>query len=185
MNEAIPITPFNSLLYPASTVLVTSCDKNDKPNIITIAWITPLSAMPPLLAISIRPERYSYGLIIESGEFVVNLASYEIAQQTLFCGRYSGKIVDKFAVTGLTPLRAQVVRPPIIQECYAYIECKLKQEIEAGDHNLLIGEVLAAYVKKGITREDGLYDLNQAHPLMYLGKNYFTSVQPEYFEPKL
>jgi flavin reductase (DIM6/NTAB) family NADH-FMN oxidoreductase RutF len=116
---------------------------------------------------------------------VVNIAGYEIAQQALYCGRYSGKIVDKFVVTGLTPAPAQHVRPPIIQECYTHLECRLVNEVEAGDHNLLIGEVLAAYVKKGITTERGRYDMSHVRPLLHVGGNFFTTVQPEVIEPKV
>ena len=116
---------------------------------------------------------------------MVNVVPYEIAQQALYCGRYSGSLVDKFSVTGLTALPARYVHPPIIKECVAYVECRLQQEFEAGDHNLLIGEVLAAYAHEGILNKDDLYDLDQAHPLLHLGRNCFTTPQAHIIEPSL
>jgi flavin reductase (DIM6/NTAB) family NADH-FMN oxidoreductase RutF len=185
MLETTPIKPFNSLLHPYNTALVTCCDAQGKPNIITIAWLIPVSISPQLLAMAVRPERYSYGLIHESVEFVVNMAGYDIAQQALYCGRYSGKVVDKFAATGLTPAPAQLVRPPVIQECHTHLECRLVDEVKAGDHTLMIGEVLAAYARKGVTLEGGVYDLSQVQPLMHVGKNFFTTTQAEVIEPEV
>ena len=128
MNEYVDATNFAYLLHPYSTFLVTCCDTEGKPNIITIAWLIPISVTPPLVGVSIRPTRFSYHLIKTTGEFVVNVAPYEIARQALFCGRNSGSQVDKFTVTGLTELPARHVRPPIIQECLAYLECHLQKE---------------------------------------------------------
>ena len=182
-----PISPsnFSHLLHPYNTSLVTCCGEDGKPNIITIAWLIPVSINPPLLCISIRPTRYSYGLIKATGEFVVNLASYEIAPQALFCGRRSGSQVDKFTATGLTPLPAKHVRPPIIAECLAHLECHVEKEVEGGDHNLLVGRVLAAYAREGVLGEDGLYDLSRAHPLFHLGRSRFTTLREETIEPLL
>jgi hypothetical protein len=116
---------------------------------------------------------------------VINLAPIEFARETLYCGRRSGSQVDKFLATGLTPLPAQIVRPPIIQECLAYLECRVKQDIEIGDHNLLVAEVLAAYARPDILTEDDLYDLTRTHPLLHLGRNRFTGTQTQAFEPSL
>ena len=175
MKEITTVSSFHRLLHPYNTSLVTCCDAEGKPNIITIAWLIPVSVKPPLLAMSIRPTRYSYGLIQESGEFVINVAPYEIAQQALFCGRHSGREVNKFAETKLTPGEAQQIRPPIIEECIGHVECRVVQDIEAGDHNIVVGEVLAAYTYPGVLEESGLYNLEQVHPLLHLGSNNFTS----------
>jgi flavin reductase (DIM6/NTAB) family NADH-FMN oxidoreductase RutF len=96
---------------------------------------------------SIRPTRHSYALIQATGEFVINVAPHEIAQEVLFCGRRSGRDVDKFRATGLTSRQAQHVRPPLIEECIAHLECRVVQDVEASDHRLVIGEVLAAYTR--------------------------------------
>jgi flavin reductase (DIM6/NTAB) family NADH-FMN oxidoreductase RutF len=185
MNKIEFVSNFNYLLHPYNTFLVTCCDQDGIANIITIAWLIPTSIRPPLLCMSIGPTRYSYGLIQATGEFVVNVASYEIAHQVLFCGRRSGSRVDKFAATGLTPVPARNVRPPIINECLAYIECRLEKDIEAGDHNLVIGKVLDAYARQDVLAEDGLYDLKQASPLFHVGRNRFTTSRAESIEPTL
>ena len=185
MNEFITVTQYTYLLHPYNTSLVTCCDRDGKPNIITIAWLMPISVNPPLVEMSIRPTRFSYELIKATGEFVVNVAPLEIARQALYCGRKSGSQVDKFAATNLTPLPAQQVRPPIIQECLAYLECRLQQDIEVGDHHLLIAEVVAAYAHPASIGENGLYDLGRINPLLHLGRNFFASTQAQTIEPSL
>jgi len=180
MNNKQPVKVFHYLLHPYNTSLVTCCDAEGNPNIITIAWLIPVSVNPPLVGMSIGPTRFSYGLIRETGEFVINVAPYEIGSQVLFCGRRSGRDVDKFAETGLTQQEAQSVRPPIIEECVAHLECRVVQDIEAGDHRLVVGEVLAAYANRGILEENGLYRLKQVQPLFHVGRNYFTSTRSEY-----
>jgi flavin reductase (DIM6/NTAB) family NADH-FMN oxidoreductase RutF len=158
---------------------VTCCDTEGKSNIITIAWLIPVSVKPPLVGMSIGPSRFSYGLIRETGEFVINVAPYDIARQVLFCGRRSGREVDKFAETGLTPMEAQHVRPPVIKECVAHLECRVVQDIEAGDHQIVVGEVLAACANRGVLEENGLYRLDQIQTLFHLGRNWFTSTGAE------
>jgi flavin reductase (DIM6/NTAB) family NADH-FMN oxidoreductase RutF/GNAT superfamily N-acetyltransferase len=185
MTIFVRASNFTYLLHPYNTSLVTCCDPGGKPNIITIAWLVPVSVTPPLVGLCMRKTRFSYNLIITTGEFVINLAPIELAREALYCGRRSGSQVDKFLDTGLTPLPAQIVRPPIIQECLAYLECRVKQDIEIGDHNLLVAEVLAAYSQPDILTEDNLYDLTRTHPLLHLGRNRFTGTQPQAFEPSL
>jgi flavin reductase (DIM6/NTAB) family NADH-FMN oxidoreductase RutF len=179
MNEKQAVTTFHYLLHPYNTSLVTCCDAEGNPNIITIAWLIPVSVNPPLVGMSIGPSRFSYGLIRETREFVINVAPYDIASKVLFCGRRSGRDVDKFAETGLTPKQAQSVRPPIIKECVAHLECRVVQDIEAGDHHIVVGEVSAAYANRGILEDNGLYRLNQVQPLFHLGRNWFTSTRAE------
>jgi flavin reductase (DIM6/NTAB) family NADH-FMN oxidoreductase RutF len=134
---------------------------------------------------SIRKIRFSYGLIKATGEFVVNVAPIELAQQALFCGRRSGSEVDKFAATGLTPLAAREVRPPIIEECIAHLECRVVDDIEIGDHNLLVAQVLAAYARKEALHAEGSYDLSRARPLLHVGRNRFSHPARETIEPEL
>ena len=185
MNESVPVSRFHHLLHPCGTSLVTCCDAEGQPNIIAIAWLMPVSIQPPLVGMSIRPTHHSYGLIQTAGEFVINVAPQEIAQQVLFCGRRSGRNVDKFAATGLTAGRAQRVRPPIIEECIAHLECRIVQDVDAGDHRLVVAEVLAVYTQPGVLDEDGLYDLSRVHPLLHLGRNRFTSTLVQTVEPQL
>ena len=181
----MPVSSFHYLLHPYNTSLVTCCDDEGQPNIIAIAWLIPVSVNPPLVGMSIRPTRHSYGLIQVTGEFVINVSPHEIAQQVLFCGRRSGRDVDKFAATGLTPGQAQQVRPPIIEECMAHLECRVVQEVEAGDHRFVIGEVLAAYTRPGVLDDNGLYDLSRVHLLLHLGRDRFTGTRAQSVEPPL
>ncbi len=183
-NERIPVSPFRYLLCPSNALLVTCCDAEGRSNIITITWLIPVSIRPPLVGMSIGPTRHSYRLIQATGEFVINTAPYQISQQALFCGLRSGRDVDKFALTGLTPGEALRVHPPIIEECTAHLECRVLRDIEAGDHRFVIGEVLAAYARPG-SLADGLYDLSRIHPLLHLGRNRFTSTLSESVEPPL
>jgi flavin reductase (DIM6/NTAB) family NADH-FMN oxidoreductase RutF len=186
LNESISVSNFHYLLHPYSTSLVTCCNAGgQRPNIVAIAWLIPVSISPPLVGMSIRPMRHSYELIQATGEFVINVASREIAQQVLFCGRRSGRDVDKFAATGLTAGKAQLVRPPIIEECIAHLECRVVQEVEAGDHHFVIGEVLAAYARPGVLDENGLYDVSHVQLLFHLGRNRFTSTLAQSVEPPL
>lgn len=185
LTEAVKNTVFHYLLHPCSTSLVTCCDAEGQANIIAIAWIIPVSVRPPLVGMSIGPTRYSYGLIRATGEFVVNVAPYEIARQVLFCGRRSGRDVDKFAATGLTAGAAQKVHPPIIKECIAHLECRLVQDVETGDHRFVVAEVLAAYAQAGVLDDKGLYSLGQVHPLLHLGRNRFTRPLARSVEPLL
>jgi flavin reductase (DIM6/NTAB) family NADH-FMN oxidoreductase RutF len=185
MKESVSVPHFHRLLHPYNTSLVTCCDAEGEANIIAIAWLIPVSVSPPLVVMSIRPTRYSYGLIQATGEFVINVAPHEIAGQVLFCGRRSGRDVDKFSDTGLTPGGARLVRPPIIEECIAHLECRVAQDVEAGDHRLVVAEVLAAYALPGVLDDDGLYDLSLVHPLLHLGRNRFTSTLAQSIEPPL
>ncbi len=185
MNKSIPASPFHYLLHPYNALLVSCCDDEGRPNIIAIAWLIPVSVRPPLVGMSIGPARHSYALIKATGEFVINVAPYDIAEQVLTCGRVSGRSADKFAITGLTAGQAMHVRPPIIEECTAHVECRVVQDIEAGDHHFVIAEVLAAYTQPETLDDDGLYDLSRIRPLLHLGRNSFTSTLTESIEPPL
>ena len=171
------------LLHPEHTILLTCADKKGDTNIITLAWCMPVSAEPPLLALSIRPTRHSYKMIKETREFVVNVPTMSIVKETLFCGRRSGKQYDKFKETGLTPLPARMVKPPIIKECVAHLECKLHRRITVGDHDIIVGGILTAYVNEGIF--DKIYDLNKVKPIYHMGGDDFATLAPEIVSPKL
>jgi len=164
------------MLYPTPVVLVTSIDKNGKPNALTIAWITPTSYDPPMVALSIRPERYSYGLIKESGEFVVNIPTVDLLKQVTTCGTISGRDIEKLKQANLTPLPARKVKPPILKECIAYLECKVVKEMETGDHILVVGSVVSAYAKQKAFL-DKRYRIESIPLLLTLqdGPNLFTT----------
>jgi flavin reductase (DIM6/NTAB) family NADH-FMN oxidoreductase RutF len=171
------------LLHPRLVVLVSCVDEAGKANVITLAWSMPVSINPPIVAISIAPKRYSHELIQKTGEFVVNIPTMKIVRETLFCGRRSGKTYDKFKETGLTPLPAKMVKPPIIKECVAHLECKLHQQITVGDHTLFIGRVLTAYTNYGAFDEK--FDLKKVKPIYHMGGDDFATLAPKIVSPRL
>ncbi|MEW6328487.1 MAG: flavin reductase family protein [Candidatus Micrarchaeota archaeon] len=146
---------FYRRFYPARLVLVTSVDEKGKPNIITLAWAMPASFEPPLVAIAIGKTRYSHSLVRTCKEFVVNFPGESLARETLLCGSISGRNKNKFEEAKLTPMRAEKVKPPVIKECARALECRVAKEIDAGDHTIFIGEVLAAHE---LREERQLYD---------------------------
>jgi flavin reductase (DIM6/NTAB) family NADH-FMN oxidoreductase RutF len=162
------------LLHPMHTVLVTCVGKKGKPNIIPLAWAMPTSHSPPLVAISISPKRYSHTLIEKTEEFVINIPTVKIINETLACGNTSGRDHDKFEETGLTPIPAKKVKTPIIKECLAHLECKLHNQFKTGDHTVFIGEIIEAYANKGVFTDK--YDTSKAQMLYHLGGNIFTTL---------
>ena len=127
--------------FPKMAALVTVMDK-EKQNIITLAWHSPLSFKPPLYGISIDSKRHSHNLIMDSKEFVVNFAPFSIVDKLHYCGRHSGRNVDKFRETGLTPIPGEKVKAPLIKECYSHLECRLVEAKKYGDHTFFVGEVV-------------------------------------------
>lgn len=169
------------LLHPRNTILVTCSSPEGKANIITLAWSMPVSWNPPLVAISIGLRRYSHKLIEETKEFVVNIPTMEIVKETLYCGKVSGREFDKFKETKLTPAPAKKVKVPVIKECIAHLECKLRQQVSAGDHTLFIGEVVAAYVNEGIF--DRIFNIKKVKPVYHLGGDKFATLTDEVVVP--
>jgi len=135
------------ILYPRQVILVTS-KSGKKSNIITLAWHTPVSFEPPLVAILIGKTHFSHQLIEEGREFVISIPTEDMKEKALLVGSKSGKETDKFQEIGLTPLRSNKVKPPLIKECPINIECKLVNKVEAGDHTIFIGEVIETHVSE-------------------------------------
>ena len=179
----VDLSSAHRLIHPEHVVLVSCKGKRGKINIITLAWSMPTSIRPPMLAISVAPKRLSHKMIMGTKEFVVNVPTMDIVKETLFCGRRTGRQLDKFKETGLTPLKAKKVKPPIIKECVAHLECRLSQQVTAGDHTIFVGEILAAYVNKGVF--DGTYNLNKVKPIYHLGGDSFAALSPKVTTPKL
>jgi len=170
------INKFYNYSFPQLTVLATLLDENGKPNIITLAWHSACSIKPPMYGVSIDPRRYSHDPIIKTGEFVVNFCDWSIIDQTHYCGRHSGRKFDKFAETGLTPVPAQKVKPPLIAEAYCNLECILRDHTLYGDHTWLVGEVVA--ISHNEAFEDDILKAG-VDPLLYLGNNEYTSFHKE------
>jgi flavin reductase (DIM6/NTAB) family NADH-FMN oxidoreductase RutF len=159
--------PPTTLLFPTPVVLVTSVDEKGKPNIITLAWAGVVNSEPPMIGISIRPERHSYASIKETGEFVVNLPTEKMVRGVDACGIVSGKGTDKFDLTGWKAVPAEKVKPPLIDESPVQMECKVKQTISLGTHDLFLGEIIALHVKNEVENEKGKIDILKALPIAY------------------
>ena len=159
---------------PPSVVVMATCQgKDGKPNIITLGMYMPLSFNPPQVCIGVSPLRYSHGLIEETGEFVINVPSIGLEEQTHYCGVKSGRDVDKFAETGLTAKAAEKVNPPLIEECFGHLECKVVQSHVCGDHTLFVGEVVAARLEEDVMTGNSL-DVLKARPMIQKNHVYFT-----------
>ena len=157
----------STFLAPIPAALVTCQDKGGRPNIITIAWTGVVCSDPPMVSISLRPSRYSYGIIKESGEFVVNLPTVDIIRKADHCGITSGKDSDKFADTGLTPVSAEKVTPPLIEECSVSLECRLTEIVPLGVHDMFLGEIVATHVADEAFDADGNIRMEIINPLGY------------------
>lgn len=156
-----------NMLYPLPVVMVSAADKEGRDDIITVAWAGTVCTNPPMVSISIRPERYSYHMIRETGEFVINLTTEELAFATDYCGVKSGRDVDKFKETGLTREKAEKVKAPMIAEAPVSIECKVKEIRELGSHHMFIAQVAAVHADEKYMDEKNRFDLNRARPIVY------------------
>ena len=162
-----------NMLYPLPAVMV-SCQRGDeKPNIITVAWTGTICSDPAMVYISVRPERYSYSIIRESGEFVINLTTEKLARATDICGVKSGRDIDKFREMNLTPVPSKYVAAPSIAESPVNIECRVKQIIPLGTHDMFIAEVLGVTADKDYMEEEGHFDLSASGPLVYSHGGYY------------
>jgi flavin reductase (DIM6/NTAB) family NADH-FMN oxidoreductase RutF len=164
-----------TMIYPVPAVLV-SCGNQDVGfNIITIAWTGTLCTSPALCYISVRPERYSHGLIEKTGEYVINLTTRKLAYATDWCGVKSGREVDKFKEMKLTPDKAQKVACPLIAESPLNIECRVQDVVRLGSHDMFISEVLAIDAEETlINPKTGAFQLSQADPICYVHGRYFA-----------
>lgn len=156
-----------NMLYPLPVVMVSMADKNGKYNIITLAWVGTVCSDPAMVSISVRPERHSYPIIKETGEFVVNLTTRELAFATDYCGVKSGREVDKFKEMHLTPLACTQVKAPLIAESPVSIECRVKQVLPLGSHNMFIAEVAAVHADSRYMDGQGRFRLEEAEPIVY------------------
>ncbi len=161
-----------TVLYPAPAVLV-SCGTGQQANIITLAWVGTLCSEPPLVGVGVRPSRHSHGLIAEVGEFVVNLPRKEQVRWVDYCGTVSGRDEDKWAACGFTPAPAAEVQVPVIAECPVNIECRVRQILTLGSHDLFVGEVVAVQMDEAVLDGRGRLDFSRARPFAFLGGEYW------------
>lgn len=164
-----------NMLYPLPAVMVSTADQNGNKNIITVAWTGTVCTNPAMLYISVRPERYSYHMIKESGEFVVNLTTEDLAYATDWCGVKSGRDVDKWKELRLTPGKAEKLQyAPVIEESPVNIECKVTEIKELGSHHMILAEVAAVQVNDSYMDENGKFELNATGLLAYSHGEYLS-----------
>ena len=171
--ERIQFKPGN-MLYPVPAVMVTCGEYGGLSNIITIAWTGTVSSDPPMAYISVRPERYSCGIIRKSGEFVINLVTEDLARAMDYCGVRSGKEQDKWKDCRLTPLPGKTVRCPLIAESPVNIECHVVSETDLGSHCMFLAEVTAVNADEAYLDKNGRFDLAAAHLLAYSHGTYYA-----------
>lgn len=163
-----------NMLYPLPAVLITVADKNGKPNVFTVAWTGTICSEPPMVSISVRPERYSHQIIEETGEFVINLTTEELAFATDYCGVKSGRDTDKIKEMKLNLLKGEKTGAPLLAESPVNIECKVKQTLRLGTHDMYIADVVAVHVEEAYMDEKGRFSLEKAQPLVYSHGTYFS-----------
>lgn len=163
-----------NMLYPIPAVMVSCQREGEKPNIITVAWAGNVCSSPAMLSISVRKERYSYDILKETGEFVVNLTNRKLAAATDWCGVRSGKDYDKFKEMHLTPLESRFVSAPGIAESPVNIECKVRNVLELGSHDMFVAEVMGVTVDEKLLDNKGKFDLRAADLIAYSHGEYFT-----------
>lgn len=162
-----------NMLYPLPAVMVSCKRPEEIPNIITVAWTGTICTNPAMVYISVRPERYSYDIIKETGEFVINLGNKALVKAVDYCGVKSGRDVDKFKEMNLTPVQGENVSVPYIAEAPVSIECKVEQIMELGSHHMFIAKVVGVHVDRQYLDEKGKFNLNQADMIVYSHGEYY------------
>ena len=164
-----------NMLYPLPAVMVSTADTKGEDNIITVAWTGTVCTDPAMLYISVRPERYSYHMLRESGEFVVNLTTEKLAKATDWCGVRSGRDTDKWKEMRLTRGKAEkLTYAPLIKESPVNLECKVTEVKELGSHHMFLADVLAVQVDEAYMKKSGKFELNSTGLIAYSHGEYFS-----------
>jgi flavin reductase (DIM6/NTAB) family NADH-FMN oxidoreductase RutF len=179
-TKQLALERYELLLNPYPTFLVSCQGREGEPNALAVAWIIPVSVKPSILVMSLRPERHSHDLILETGEFVVNVPPFGMAEEALFCGRRTGRKANKFDLPGMTPTPSRAVRAPRIAECVAFIECRVTRHETVGDHVLFFAEVVHVEAEEEILDPGMTYNLGRFKTLLTLGdeRQFTTAVSP-------
>ena len=162
------------ILNPVPVVLITCRNLEGKENIFTVAWIGTVCSKPPMLSISIRPERLSYDYIKETMEFTVNIPNRKLTKITDFCGVRSGRQINKIKEMNLTMVKGSEIETSFIEECPISIECKVKEIIKLGSHDMFIAEVLCSHINEDLFNEKDKIDLTKADLIAYSHGEYFS-----------
>ena len=161
-----------TFIYPIPAVMV-SCGTMEKSNIITVAWTGILNTNPAMCYISVRPERFSHDIIKESGEFVINLTNRQLAYATDWCGVKSGRDVDKFKEMKLTKEKANIVKAPLIKESPVSVECKVKEIVPLGSHDMFVAEIVAIDADDKYIDDRGAFDISKCDLIAYANGGYY------------
>lgn len=172
MKEKFPLDQANRLLNGGSVILV-SCQSENKINIISLSWQMPVSHSPMMIAIAVGKNRFSHSQIVEGGEFGINIPDWNLLEQVDYCGTHSGRDYDKFKECNFTVLVGEKIKVPLIQECFANLECKVAHQCETGDHTIFVGEVLEAWANKDALK-DGVVDVPRIKTIQHLGGDYYA-----------
>lgn len=162
-----------TFMYPLPAAMV-SCGNMEKSNIITVAWTGIINTNPAMCYISVRPERYSYNIIKENAEFVINLTNEDLAFATDWCGVRSGKDYDKFKEMRLSKEKANFVKAPLIKESPVSVECKVKEIIPLGSHDMFIAEILCIDADEKYIDEKGAFDISKCNLIAYANGGYYS-----------
>lgn len=163
-----------NMLYPLPAVLVSVADGEGNSNLFTAAWTGTVCSNPPMVSVSVKPERYSYHMIEKTGEFVINLTTEKLAYATDYCGVKSGRDVDKWKKMELTKIQGEKVKVPMVKESPVNLECKVIEKKKLGSHHMFLAEVVAVHVDETYMDEKGRFHLNKAKPLVYSHGRYFS-----------
>lgn len=179
MKVEIPLGQAHRLLAPRPVCLLTTRYRGQV-NVMTIAWVCPVSHEPPLVMMAVHPSTYTHDMLRRSEEAVLNIPGRPLAEQVLACGEASGQDVDKFVTVGLTPESGHRVEVPWVAECLAHIECAIVSVATPGDHTLFIAEVIGAWAEEEAfagtwlsSQDDGAADIEELYPLLHLGGRRF------------
>ncbi|MGN1383075.1 MAG: flavin reductase family protein [Eubacterium sp.] len=178
-HHKVPFAKPGNQLYPIPAVMVSTLNPDTgKPNIFTVAWTGTICSDPPMVSISVRRERYSFGIIEKTGEFVINLTTEALASAADFCGVRSGRDVDKFEVLGLTPGKSCKVKAPTVDESPVSIECRVTQSIDLGSHVMFLAEVVCVQADEAYMDENNTFHLEYACPTAYSHGTYYALGRP-------
>ncbi len=167
-----------NMLYPVPAVLVSTVSGSGESNLLTVAWTGTVNSDPPMLSISVRPERYSYPMLCETGEFAVNLTTEKLAFAADLCGVRSGRDTDKWKEAGLTPVPARMIRAPLVGESPVNLECRVIGKKELGSHTMFWAEIAAVHADEAYLDANGRFDLAKAGPIVYSHGIYYALGRP-------
>jgi len=176
MKVPVPLNLALRMVVSGPVALVTTAFRGQC-DVTTVSWLAPVGREPPLLAIAVRPTTVCHDFLKRGGEFVVNIPSRDVLNQVVSCGRLSASQVDKFKVTGLEMVEAQIVRPPVISQCIGHLECAVINAFDPGDHTIFVGQVAYAAAEEQAFDEAWTLRESDLKPLHHLGGYLFGTIQ--------